>query len=77
MDMIKKQNIEGNDKAVSEIEDGRATTGCDVHPPRKESKIFKAKCRNDECDESGRLSRLTRPYLASTEQTPVALPGTP
>jgi hypothetical protein len=42
MDMIKKQNIEGNDKAVSEIEDGRATTGCDVHPPRKESKIFKA-----------------------------------
>jgi hypothetical protein len=28
IDMIKRQNIEGNDKVVSEIENGRATTGC-------------------------------------------------
>jgi hypothetical protein len=51
MDMIKRQNIESNNKVVSENKKtGEPTTGC---VPAAESKILKAKCRNDECDASG------------------------
>ena len=50
---------------------GELTTGS---VPATESKIFKVKRRNDECEASGRLARL---YFASAEQTPVALPRAP
>lgn len=66
-DVIKTQNIESNDKVVSDNRKWGSNNGI-LYVPAAESKTFKAKCRYEECNVSGRF------YSTSTEQTPVAPP---